>query len=61
MKCAYCGTQTEFLTTMEEPICLHCAEENGFSLCTELGKYIADASFTCDFMCVDCDCADRFR
>lgn len=56
MKCKFCGvTKTDFLTSLDSPICLKCAEKNNFILCTELGKYIADSNFTCSHICSDCD------
>lgn len=54
MNCKYCGQRTDLLTSLDQPICLLCAQEKHFSLCTEIGKYIADASFTCDLNCKDC-------
>nr|QGT50983.1 hypothetical protein Firmicute1046_0590 [uncultured Firmicutes bacterium] len=30
MECIYCGTETEYLTTTDEPICNHCAEKRVF-------------------------------
>lgn len=54
MKCTYCGKETEFLTTVDKPICYYCAEKARFSLCTEVGKYIADSNFVCDHICNDC-------
>lgn len=54
MKCTYCGTKTDCLTTTDAPICISCAEEQGFCLCTELGKYIEDKNFNCDNICNDC-------
>ena len=54
MKCIYCGAKTSYLTSLDDPICEQCAEENGFPLCTDMGKYIADDSFECDHICNDC-------
>lgn len=54
MKCVYCRQNTEYLSTLDEPICIHCAERKGLTLCTELGKYVADSDFTCDLICNDC-------
>lgn len=54
MKCRYCGSSTETFTSLDEPICYACAEKRNFPLCTDLGKYIADETFTCDFVCDDC-------
>lgn len=54
MKCMECGAPTETATTLDQPICRRCAEEKGFPLCTELGKYIADDSFSCSYICDGC-------
>lgn len=54
MKCAYCGKGADFLTSLDKPICLSCAQEKHFLLCTELGKYIVDTDFICDQNCYDC-------
>lgn len=54
MKCKYCNAPTDTFTSLDEPICEHCAQEQGFLLCTDLGKYIAAAEFSCDYDCSEC-------
>lgn len=54
MKCAYCGTKTDYFTTTDTPICHNCAEEKSFQLCIDLGKYIEYENFHCDNICNDC-------
>ena len=51
MKCKECGKQTDFLFENDEPICSSCANENGYTICTETGKY---KDFDCDNICSDC-------
>lgn len=58
MKCTYCGKATDYLTTLDKPVCRHCAEEKGLLLCTQQGKYVADSGFSCDHICNDCIYAD---
>lgn len=54
MNCGRCGGKTVYLTTEDEPICEQCAREHGYSICTELGKYVAVDDFSCDHICMDC-------
>lgn len=55
MKCFKCGKNTDiFLTTSGLPICLQCAENEGYVVCTESGQVIADKNFHCDHICNDC-------
>lgn len=59
MECVYCGKETGFFTTEDEPICHHCAEAHGFFLCTDLGKYIPSCEFVCSQSCSDCMVKER--
>ncbi len=54
MKCYFCNNDAEILTTDGKNICRHCAEEKNFTVCTKLGKVIADKNFHCDIICNDC-------
>lgn len=54
MKCFKCGEKTDTVTTNNQPICLHCAEQEGYIVCTDKGKVIADKNFECDKICNDC-------
>ena len=59
MKCVYCGKETDTLTSADKPICRQCAEEHGFSACTEMGKYIMGKDFVCNHICDACDFSER--
>lgn len=52
MKCAICGTETNFLLENGDPICNVCAKEKGLDICMETGKY---KNFVCDYICRDCE------
>lgn len=54
MKCFKCNEKADVLTTDSLPICLHCAEQEGYIVCPETGKVIADQNFHCDNICNDC-------
>lgn len=54
MKCYFCDSGGEMLTTDGKYICRHCAEKMNLVICTKLGKVIADPKFYCDKICNDC-------
>ncbi len=54
MKCFYCGGEADMQTAKGFPICHSCAEQKGYTVCTELGKVIENADFQCDKICSDC-------
>ena len=54
MTCHICGGKADMQTTTNLPICHSCAEQKGYMVCTELGKVIEDATFSCDWDCNDC-------
>ena len=54
MKCCFCNGEGDILMTDGKSTCHQCAEKKGLTICTKLGKAIADPKFHCDNICNDC-------
>jgi len=54
MKCYFCNSESDILTTDGRCICSRCTEQRGLVVCLKKGMVIANPEFHCDNICNDC-------